>query len=150
MWFPVAGLALRHNRMLAAVTEGTGKCLMLGHCFFHQLANLLMTWHTEGSRCCQGIINFQRMMGRMAGQTVTGHLAFSMGLMAGGTIRNLAMYIMTESTGLLCMGTFIIGKILTRSFVAGKARIFYIIGKIEGKGLMGIGMTGKTVLQFIM
>ena len=86
----------------------------------------------------------------MAGQTDTGHLTFSVGLMAGGTIGDLAMYIMTESTGLLCMGTFIIGKILARSFVAGKALIFYIIGKIEGKGLMGIGMAGKAVLQFIM
>ena len=86
----------------------------------------------------------------MTGQTVTGHLAFSVGLMTGGTIGNLAMYIMTESTGLLCMGTFIISKILTRSFMAGKALIFYIIGKIEGKGLMGIGMAGKAVLQFIM
>lgn len=86
----------------------------------------------------------------MATQTVTAHLALNMGFMTLGTFRNLAVHLMTEGTELFCMGTFIIGKILTRSFVAGKARIFYIIGKIEGKGLMGIGMTGKTVLQFIM
>lgn len=150
MWFPVAGLALRHNRMLAAVTEGTGECLVLGLCFLHQLANFLMTCHAEGSRRCQGIINLQRMMGRVTSQTVTGHLAFSVGLMTRGTIGDLAVYIMTERTGLLSMGTFIIDKILTRSFVAGKAGLFYIIGKVQGKGLMGIRMAGKAVLQFIM
>lgn len=124
MWFPVAVLALRHNRMLAAVTEGTGECLVPGLCFLHQLANFLMTYHAEGSWRCQSIIDFQRMMGRMTGQTVTGHLALSVGLMTRGTIGDLAVYIMAESTGLLCMGTCIVGKILSWFFMAGKAGLF--------------------------
>ena len=82
MGFAMTGLALRHNRMLAAVAEGTGECLVLGHRFFHLFADLFMTRHTEVSRCGQGIINFQRMVGRMTAEAVTGYLAFGMGLMA--------------------------------------------------------------------
>ena len=144
----MAGLALRHIRVLAAMTESTGKCLVLGLCFLHQLTNFFMTCHTECPWRGQGIINLQRMVGRMATQTVTGHLALCVGFMTTGTIGDLAVYFMAERTGLLGMGTFIIDKILPGFFMAGKAGLFYIIGKIQGKRLMGVGMTGKTILQF--
>jgi hypothetical protein len=82
MGFTVAYLALGYNRMLAAVAEGTGECLMLGDRFLHLFTDLFMARHTEVSRCGQGIVNFQRMVGRMTAEAVTGYLAFNMGLMA--------------------------------------------------------------------
>jgi hypothetical protein len=130
MRLTVTCLALGNNGMLAAVTECTGKCLMLGHSFFQQLTYIFVARHAEGPRCGQGIIDLQRMMGRMTAEAVTGNLAFSMGLMAIRAIRNFAVHIMTESTGLLSMGTFIVGKILARSLMAGKAGLFYVISKI--------------------
>ena len=78
----MTGDALRHNRMLAAVAEGTGECLVLGDRFFHLLADLFMARHTEVSRGGQSIVDLQRMVGRMTAEAVTGYLAFSMGLMA--------------------------------------------------------------------
>jgi hypothetical protein len=124
--------------MFTAVAEGTGKCLVLCHCFLHQIANFFVAWHTERSRRCQGIINLQRMVDRMASQTVTGRLTRSMGLMAHGTIGDLAVYFMAERTGQLCMGTFIIDKILARAFMAGKTGFLYVIGKMQGKRFVGI------------
>jgi hypothetical protein len=68
--------------MLAAVAESTGECLVLGHRFFQLFTNFFMTRHAEVSRGGQGIVNFQRMVGRMTAKAVTGYLAFGMGLMA--------------------------------------------------------------------
>jgi len=82
MGLAMTGLALRYNRMLAAVAEGTGECLVLGDRFFHLFSNFFMARHTETSRCGQGRVDFQRMVGRMTAEAVTGYLAFSMGLMA--------------------------------------------------------------------
>ncbi len=82
MGFAMTGDALRHNRMLAAVAEGTGECLVLGDRFLHLFTDLFMARYTEISRCGQGIVNFQRMVGRMTAEAVTGYLAFSMWLMA--------------------------------------------------------------------
>jgi hypothetical protein len=82
MGFTMTHLALRHNRMLTTVTEGTGECLVLGHRFFQLFTNFFMARHTEISRGGQGIVNFQRMVGRMTAKAVTGYLAFGMGLMA--------------------------------------------------------------------
>jgi hypothetical protein len=81
MGFTVACLALRHNRMLAAVAEGTGECLVLGHRFFQLFTNFFMARHTEVSRGGQGIVNFQRVVGRMTAEAVTGYLSFDMGFM---------------------------------------------------------------------
>ena len=148
MRLSVTGLALGHIRMLTAVAEGTGKCLVLGHCFLQQRADFFVACNAECSWRCHGIFNLQRMMGRMATQTVTGNLLRSMGFMTVGAIGDPAVDLMAERTGLLCMGALKIGKILTWSFMAGKARLFDIIGKIQGKRLMGIGMAGKAVLQF--
>ena len=137
MRLTVTCLALGNNGMLAAVTECTGKCLMLGHCFFQQFTYIFVARHAEGPRCGQGIIDLQRMMGRMTAEAVTGNLAFSMGLMAIRAIRNFAMHIMTESTGLLSMGTFIVGKILARAFMAGKTGLFYIHRQDAGQAVHG-------------
>ena len=86
----------------------------------------------------------------MATKAVTRHLAFSMRFMTLGTIGDLAVYFMAERTGLLGMCAFIIGKVLARALMTGKTRLFYIIGKMQGKRLMGVGVAGKTVLQFKM
>ena len=148
MRLSVTGLALGHIRMLTTVAEGTGKCLVLGHSFLHQIANFFVACNAECSRRCHGIFNLQRMMRRVTTQTVTCNLLRNMGFMTFGAIGDLAVYLMTERTGLLRMGALKIGKVLTWSFMAGKARLFYIIGKIQGKRLMGIGMAGKAVIQF--
>jgi len=150
MRFAMAGPALRHIRMRAAVTEGTGKCLMLGYRLLQKLADLFMTGDAECSRSGQGIVDLQRMVGRMAAQAVRAHLALGMRFMALGTIRYLAVYLMAEGTELLRMGTLIIGKVLTGPFMAGKTGIFYIRGKIQGKWLMRIGMAAEAVVQFKM
>ena len=84
----------------------------------------------------------------MAAKTVTDHLALGMGFMTLGTIGNLAVYLMTERTGLLCMGALIIDEVLTGSFMTGEARFFYVISKLQVKRLMGIGVAGKAVFQF--
>ncbi len=60
------------------------------------------------------------------------------------------MHLVTECTELLGMGAFIVGKVLSRAFMACKARLFYIIGKMQGKRFMGIGVAGKTVFQLEM
>jgi hypothetical protein len=111
MRLTMTGLAFWHIRVLAAVTEGTGKCLMLGHCLFHQLADLFVAGHAECSRRCHGIVNLQRMVSRMAAKTVTDHLALGMGFMTLGTIGDLAVYLMAERTGLLCMSALIIDEV---------------------------------------
>ena len=82
MGFAMTGDALRHNRMLAAVAESTGECLVLGDRFCHLFTDLFMARYTEAFWCGQGIVNFQRMVGRMTAEAVTGYLAFSMGFMA--------------------------------------------------------------------
>jgi hypothetical protein len=82
MGFTVTGLALWYYRMLPSVTEGTGKGLVLCHCFFQLLSHLFMAWNTKISWRCQGIVNLQWMMGRVAAKTVTGYLALDMRLMA--------------------------------------------------------------------
>jgi hypothetical protein len=138
MGFTVAGLALRHIGMLAPVAESTGKCLVFGHGFFHLLTDFPMTGDAESPRSRHGIVDLQRMMGRMAAQAVTGELAFRMGLMALGAVRDLAMDLVAEGTGLLGMGTFIIGEILPRALMTGEAGLFYIRGKVQRQGLMRI------------
>jgi hypothetical protein len=136
--------------MLTAMAEGTGKCPVLGHCLLQQLANVIVTRYAECPRRGQGIINFQRMMRRMAPEAVRGHLALSMGFMTLRTIGDLAVYLVAESTELLGMSAFKVSKVLTRAFMACKARFFYISGKVQGKRFMGIGVASKTVLQFKM
>ena len=150
MRLTMTGLAFGYIRMRTAVAECAGKCLVFGHCLLHQPANLFMAWHAECSRRCQGIFNLQWMVGRMTAKAITGYLILSMRFMAHGTIGDLAVYLVAECTGLLCMGALVIGKVLTWSFMAGKARLFYIIGKVQCKRLMGVGMAGKAILQFKM
>jgi len=75
-------LAFRHIRMLTPVTEGTGKCLVLGRRFLHLRPNLFMTRHAEGAGRGNGRFYLQRMMGRMAAQTVAGNLAGCMRFVA--------------------------------------------------------------------
>jgi hypothetical protein len=48
------------------------------------------------------------------------------------------------------MGAFIIGKVLSRALMTGKAGLFYIISKMKGKRFMRIGVAGKAVFQFKM
>jgi hypothetical protein len=90
------------------------------------------------------------MMGRMTAKAITGYLVLCMRFMTHGTIWDLAVYLVAERAGLLCMSAFIIGKVLAWSFMAGKTRLFYIIGKVQGKRLMGVGMAGKAILKFKM
>jgi hypothetical protein len=60
------------------------------------------------------------------------------------------MHFVAEGTGLLGMCTFVIGKILSRALVTGKARFFHIICKMQGKRFMRVGVTGQTVFQLKM
>ena len=130
MGFAVAGLALRNIGMLAPVTEGTGECLVLGLGFCQLFTSLLMACGTEGSRGGQGIFYLQGMMGRMTTEAVTGHLAFGMGLVAVCTVRDLAMHLVAEGTGLLGMGTLVFVKILSRPRMTGQAGFLDIPGKV--------------------
>ena len=134
----VAGLALGHVGVLSPVAEGTGKCLVLGDCFFHLFTNLGMAGHTEGPWCGHGIVDLQWMMGRMTAKAVTGDLAFGMGLVALGAVGYLTVDLVTEGTGLLGMGAFIVGKILAWAFMAGEARLFYIISQMQGQRLVRV------------
>lgn len=95
----MAGPALGHIRVLATVAECTGKCLVLGLCFLHLGTDVFMTGDTESPRCGHRRVDLQRMMCLMAGKTVTGHLAFDMGFMTGGTVRDLAMDLVAEGAG---------------------------------------------------
>jgi len=150
MRLTMTGLAFRHIRMLTPVTKGTGKCLVLGRRFFHLRPNLFMTRHAEGAGRCNGRFYLQRMMGRMAAQTVAGNLTGCMRFVALGTIRDLAVDLMAEGAGLLGMGRLVIGEILARSFVTGETRFPDVIGKVQGQWFMRIGVTGEAVLQFKM
>ena len=60
------------------------------------------------------------------------------------------MNLMAESTGLFSMGTFIIGKVLTWSFMTCEACIFYITRQVQCKWFMGIGVAAQAILQFKM
>ena len=142
MWLAVAVPAGCHARMGTAVAESTGKCPVLGLGLFQQGTNLLMTGNTESPRCSHGIAYLQRMMGRMAAKTVTGYLAFGMGLMAVCAFRNLAMRFMAVGAGQFGMSALIVGKILSRAFMAGQTGLFQIVGKMEYQGLMGVRVTG--------
>ncbi|KPJ97364.1 MAG: hypothetical protein AMJ60_11550 [Desulfobacterales bacterium SG8_35] len=131
-------LALRNIRMLSPVAESTGKCLMLCYSFFHLFADFPMARHTEGTGRGHSVVDLQRMMRRMTTKTITGQLTCGMGLMAHGTIRDLAVDLMAESTGLLCMGTLIIGKILARALMACEACLFNIIRQVQGQRFMRV------------
>jgi hypothetical protein len=150
MRFSMAFLALRHIWMLAAMAERAGECLVLRLCFLHQFADFTVTWDTECPWSCLCRIDFQWMVGRMTSQTIRGHLARGMGFMTIRAIRDLAVYLMAESTGLLGMGAYEVGKILSRTIMTGKARLLDITRQMEGKGFMWIGMAGKTIFQFKM
>jgi len=99
MWFAVAVPAGRHAWMGTAMAECTGECSVPGLGFFQLCTNLLMAGDTESPWCGHGIAYLQRMMGWMAGKTVTGYLAFGMGLMAVDAFKNLAMGFMAECAG---------------------------------------------------
>jgi hypothetical protein len=142
MRFTMTGLALGYIRMLSPVAESTGKCLMLCHGFFHLFANFPVTWHTESPRRGHGGVDLQRMMRRMAAETITGQLACNMGLMALGAIRNLTVYLMAEGAGLLCVGTLIIGEILSRALMAGEARLFHIRCQVQSQWFMRVRVAG--------
>ena len=148
MWLSMTGLTLRNIWMLAPVAEGTGKCLVFGLCFRHQFPNFPVTWHAECSWCGLRCVDLQWMVGRMASQTIGGHLTLGMGLMTIGTIRNLAMGLVAEGTRLLGMGAYIVGKILPRTLMTSKTSLLDIIGQVQGKGFMWIGMAGKAIFQF--
>ena len=150
MRFAVAIPALRNTRMLGAVTEGTGKCLMLGHGFFHKGTFLLMTGNAEAARCRQRRSNLQWMMGRVAAQAVTDHLALDMRLVTRGAFGDLAVDLVAERTILLGMHAWVIGKVLTRTIMAGQTGVLDIGSKMQGQGLMGIGVAAETVLKFEM
>jgi hypothetical protein len=68
--------------MLAAMTESTGECLVLGYGFSQILACFLMTCHTEFSWCGHGVVYLQGVMCLVTAKAVTGELALSMRLMA--------------------------------------------------------------------
>ena len=130
MGFAVTGLALGNIRVLSTVAEGTGKCLVLGHCLFQLRPNFFMANHTGSSWCGHGIIDLQRMVRRMATKTITGHLVCGMGFMTFRTVRDPAMHVVTESAGLFSMSALVVDKILPRALMAGKTRLFYITGKV--------------------
>ena len=150
MRLTVASLALRYVGMRTPMTEGTGKCLMLGGCLGHQFTDLVMTRHTESPRCCQCIGNLQRMVGRVAGQTIIHGLSLGMRFMALETLGNLAMSIMAEGTGLLGMRTGIIVEFLPLLFMTGQTGTGYIIGKIQIKWLMRVGVTGQAIFKLVV
>ena len=58
------------------------------------------------------------------------------------------MNIMAEGTGLLGMSANIVGKILSRTFMTGEARLLDIASKIQVKWFMWIGVAGKAIFQF--
>jgi hypothetical protein len=128
--------------MLAAVAESTGKCLVLGGCFFKLRANFIMASHAESSRCGHGIIDLQRMVRRMTTKAITGHLACGMGLMTAGTVRNLTMNLVAEGAGLFGMRALVLSKILPRTLMTGQARLFYVSSQMQGQWFMGVGVTG--------
>jgi hypothetical protein len=150
MWLSMAFLALRHIWMLAAMAESAGECLVLGLCFLHQFANFTMTWDTECPWRGLGSVDLQGMMSWMASQAIWGHLARGMGLMAIGAVRDLAVDLVAEGTGLLRMGACIVGKILSRALMACKTRLLDISCQVKDKGFMRIGMAGKAIFQFKM
>lgn len=146
----MTGLALWNIRVLAPVAEGTGKGLVLGHRLVHQLTDITMTGNTEIPRRGNRIVDLQGMMGRMTTKTVSGNLTGGMRLMALATVRDLAMDIVAEGTGLLGMGAFVAGEILARTFVAGQAGLLDVSGEVECQRLMGVGVAGETVFQLKM
>jgi hypothetical protein len=81
------------------------------------------------------------MVGRMTSETIGSQLTRGMGFMTIGAVRNLAVDIMAEGTGLLGMGALIVGKILSGALMAGETSILHIICQVQGKGFMWIGMT---------
>ena len=143
----MASPALRHRRMAAAVTEGTGKGLMLGGGLGHELADLLMTRYAEGAGGVDVRHDLQGMVGRMTGKTVGHDLALGMGLVTPGAIGNLAMLLMTEVTGLLGVLARILGKLLALLLMAGQTFLDPLTLKYDTQGVMGINMTAETIVQ---
>jgi len=139
-----------YARMFRAMTEGTGKCLVLGRGLFHIFPFLFMARHAKSPRCGHGRGYLQWMMSRMAAETVTGNLAFDMGFMALGTVRDLAMDLVAERTGLFGMGTLVIGKILARALMAGETRFFDVRSKVQGQRFMRVGVAGQAVFKLEM
>jgi len=89
-------------------------------------------------------------VGRMAAQTIADNLALDMGLMTLGAFGNLAVNLVAERTILLGMLARVIGKILSRTFMACQAGILNIRGKMQGQRLMGVGMAAEAVFKFEM
>ena len=141
MRFTMTGPALRYAWMFCTMTESTGEILMLGCGFLHICRLFFMARSTESPRCSHGRSYLQRVMSRMATKAITCNLSRNMWFMTLGTIRNLAMYFMTEGTGFFGMRGLVIGEILARSFMAGQTRFLDIIGKMQGQRLMGVGVT---------
>jgi hypothetical protein len=136
--------------MLGAVTESTGEIRMLGCGFLHISCFLFMAGCAKSPRCGHGWDYLQRMMGRMAAKAVAGNLTFNVWFVALGTIGDLAMDFVTEGTVLLGMGGLVVSKILTRTFMAGKAGILNVVSKMQGQRFMRVGVTGQAVFQFKM
>ena len=150
MRFAVAIPAMGYTRMLSAVTESTGERLMLGGGFCKSYPFLFMTCDTETARCCKGRGNLQWMVGRMAAQTIACNLTLDMGLMALSAFGDLTVNFVAECTILLGVFARVIGKILSRAFMACQAGILYIRSKMQGQRLMGVGMAAEAVFKFEM
>lgn len=73
-----------------------------------------------------------------------------MGLMALGAFGDLTVNFVAECTILLGVFARVIGKILSRAFMACQAGILYIRSKMQGQRLMGVGMAAEAVFKFEM
>jgi len=106
----MACLALRDNRMDSPVTKCTSEGLVFGSGLVHELTKFLVTWRAIRPWCFIGIMDYQRLMHRMASEAVLCCLTLCVWLVAHGAVGDLAMFSMAKSTGNLSVLAWMVLK----------------------------------------
>ena len=119
--FAMACLALRDNRMDSPVTKCTGEGLVFGGGLVHELTKFLVTWRAIRPRCLIGIMDYQRLMHRMASEAVLCCLTLCMRLMTLGAFRNLSVKSMAKGAGKFCVLTRMFLKLYALFRMTGQA-----------------------------
>lgn len=147
----VTVLTLGNRRMLSFVAVNAVQLAVFGCGFAQLVGNIPVTGAAESNRGIFRGNDSERFMRIMTGQAIGGLLTFFMGLMAFRAVRDPAMHIMTEGTGLFGMLALVFGNPLKFLCMTGAAFGLGVLRKFKrSDGHVGVCMTTHTILELEM
>ncbi len=150
MGVAVACSAWRYHLVCITVTKGTGKIMVLGRILFQQVRRFLMTRPTIVRRCLLAIGNNHGHMDRMTGQARLRIHVLCMLFMASHAVRNLPVGYVAFVACHIRVGTRVVFDLITLLLVTCEAGSGDVAFERQIQGGMGVGVTARAVLKFIM